>query len=139
MALIEYSIHRFMMHKQFLFLPKKVFTEHAIEHHSKNRIDVNIDLNPLLHLVIGIPVFIVLGMLGWWTFLAALVTTFILHGLLWTKLHRGYHEVERGWIRFFPPYSFMKKHHLLHHKHPSKNYGAVYIFTDLIFGTYIGK
>jgi len=138
MGAAEYLIHKYTMHKKVWFLPKWIYQEHAVEHHGKHRYDINVDLPFTNHLVIGSPVFILLGIYSLPGLLAWTLVT-LHHSIYWTKLHRASHDLESNWTEHLPtePYYIKKrKHHLLHHVHPNKNFGVVYAWNDKLFGTY---
>lgn len=135
MAFAEYFIHRWTMHRKCWWLPGSVFNEHSIEHHHKERNDINIDLSVFNHFLIGSPLIIATILLGWWACLAGLIATFFFHSYAWTKLHRAIHELEDNWVGRSWFFKYFKKHHEDHHKRPGRNFAVVYIFTDYIFGT----
>ena len=136
MALGEYFIHRYTMHRKIKILPKWIFEHHAIEHHKNERNDMNIDLPVWNHLIIGSPLIVGAFFVGL-PCLLALLSVFVFHSYTWTKIHRGIHNLETNWImkRFPWYYGCAKKHHELHHHRPGKNFGVVYLFTDYIFRT----
>ena len=136
MAVIEYAIHRWTMHKHRRWLPSQIFSEHAVEHHGKQRNDINIDLPLYNHLIVGSPL-----LLGAYCIsdlcLVALLCIFIFHSYTWTKVHRAIHGLEINWIMKTKYYKMAKIHHELHHDRPSKNFGVVFLFTDYFFRTKI--
>ena len=138
MALAEYFIHRDWMHKPFFDRLSKfgwVYTHHAVEHHGKNRNDINIDLPVKLHFMLGSPVLLIFFLIGGFQAILALSLIFLFHSYAWTKIHRAIHELEDNWVGRLPFFWFFKDHHLKHHEIPNKNYAVVFIFTDYIFGT----
>jgi len=132
-SLVEYGAHRWTMHKPGLGkIP--LWEEHAVQHHAKHRMDVNIVLSAFTVLLAASPLFGFCFILGWsW----ALIVLFgcIVYAAIWSKLHAAYHEVGSSWIAHFPLYKIWRHHHLEHHKHINKNFGTLFIFTDFIFGT----
>jgi sterol desaturase/sphingolipid hydroxylase (fatty acid hydroxylase superfamily) len=137
MATGEYLTHKYPMHKRLTKHPwfNWIFEDHVIAHHKDNRKDVNIDLSISHHLSVAFP------LLAWLAWLSpiGLITTllvFAFHSYAWTKVHRGIHGVEENWVMKTSIYRRLRAHHLEHHDSPSRNFGVVFPFTDLIFGTY---
>lgn len=136
MALSEYFIHRYVMHKRF-FKSKRlawIFEEHHIEHHKNHRYDINVDLPLHFHLIVSSP-FIAFLIYFYPLGLIPFLITIIHHSIYWTKLHRAAHELEHNWTENLGNFNRMKEHHLYHHEAPSKNFGVVYPITDKIFRT----
>jgi len=131
----EYAAHRWIMHSYSIFGKTKFWREHAVEHHAKKRNDVNIDLNPQTSFALGLPLLIFCFWLGpWW--ITGLIILACLHAYSWSILHATYHNVGKTqWVKNFWYYKKWERHHLYHHDHPRKNYGAVFIWTDYLFGT----
>ena len=118
------------------WLPAWIFTEHAVEHHGKKRNDINIDLLPHNHIILGSPLIFGAYMISY-SCLAALLCIFAFHSYTWTKVHRGIHGLEKNWLMKTKYYKKAKQHHELHHDRPGKNFGVVFLFTDRLFGTKI--
>jgi hypothetical protein len=135
----EYLIHKYTMHRRF-FCNKWlgwIFEEHAIEHHKKDRYDINVDLPLYFHFLIGGPLFILLYCVSPLGF-AAFLLVCIHHSVYWSKLHRATHDLEHNWSEWFPSRKFyfnMRNHHLLHHIYPNRNFGVVWPWTDHLFHT----
>jgi len=136
MAILEYAIHRWTMHKRIQWLPNAVFSEHAVEHHGKQRNDINIDLPLHNHIIVGSPLLIGAACVSDLCFVA-LMCIFAFHSYTWTKVHRAIHGLETNWIMKTRYYKMAKAHHELHHDRPSKNFGVVFLFTDNFFRTKI--
>ncbi len=131
----EYIAHKYLMHAK-LFRLEKRYQEHHIEHHSKNRMDINIDLWPFAQLILFSPIIAGIWYYNWiWgaTFIGMLLG----HSLLWSMLHRSYHNLGFRWIKYvFPFYNTWRQHHLNHHLSPNKNYGAVFgPIPDILIGS----
>lgn len=135
-AVIEYVAHRYFMHRPMLdrLGLKGVFHNHAVVHHKHNRLDVNVDLPVKTHFLWGAPLLLLVGACDWMG-AVVLASCFVLHAVTWTSLHRAIHDLEENWTRKVPWFSRWKRHHEVHHQHPSRNFGAVFIFTDYLFGT----
>lgn len=136
MALAERWLHKYVMHRRLF--PKGfmdwVFEEHHIEHHKKNRYDINISLPIWYHLILSSPVIIVLYLYSIPSLIAwLLVITY--HSIFWTSLHKSTHDLQSNWTEKLPWYQSMRQHHLDHHTNPNKNFAVVFPITDTIFGT----
>lgn len=137
MVIGEYWIHKMLMHKPVLARSKWfswIFTDHAIEHHKNERLDMNIDMPIHHHLIAGSPLLLGSFFLGW-SAIAALLTIFIWHSYFWTKLHRAIHGLEDNWIGRSWFYPAFRDQHINHHKNPTTNYGVTALWTDRLFGT----
>ncbi len=133
----EYLAHKYLMHMKLPRL-ENWFTEHHIEHHSKNRMDINIDLWPFAQLIIFSPAIAGVWYYNWvWGLVT--IDLIVAHSMLWSILHRSYHDLGCRWIKYiFPFYKTWRTHHLNHHKNPHKNLGAVFgPIPDIIVGTRI--
>lgn len=133
--LAEYAAHRWLMHYPGLG-KGSWWREHAIEHHGKGRNDVNIDINALSVSASVIPLLIFAFFLGW-AWVAFVLVASICYAALWSSLHESYHGISENWVTKLPFYSVWRKHHLLHHEQPKRNFGTVFIFTDRLFGTHV--
>jgi hypothetical protein len=131
--LAEYFSHRWIMHHA-LFGKNKIWKEHFVEHHIHHRNDVNITLSPVTSFILGLPLLVFCFWLGWWWVLVLVVLS-IMHAGAWSILHSAYHNVGHFWVKNWWYYKQWETHHLYHHDHPRKNYGAVFIYTDYLFGT----
>jgi hypothetical protein len=135
-SLLEYVGHRFFMHRPVLdrFGLRRVFRNHAILHHHGDRNDLNVDLPIMTHFVWGFPILIVIA---WIDIVGAMTLSacYVAHSILWTKLHRAIHGLEHNCTKRLWFYALIKLHHLEHHRQPRKNFGAVFPFTDYVFGT----
>ena len=144
LALLEYVAHRWFMHRRNS-LTRTEFQRHAVQHHGKR---VNqplypyIDLPVRYHLLYGSPGwggFLVGFLLGAPYALGGLLATllmFVLHAYFYTKLHRAQHDLEDNWTTKMSWFEEMKRHHLDHHKRPSRNFAVVFLWTDKLFGTH---
>ncbi len=129
----EYTAHRWLMHKQFGNLAT-IWKEHAVEHHGKGRNDINIDLDALSVLIGSAP------LLGFAYFLGlpwVIVILFfsIVYASLWSSIHAAHHELRDSWATRLGIYKIWRDHHMRHHDDTKSNFGTVFIFTDMLFGT----
>lgn len=112
-----------------------VFVRHSLLHHKDERNDTNIDLEWWFASLMSLPIVGVLYFtLGWIPALVMLLLA-IIYSIVWTKMHRAFHDLESGWIRYVPGYNQALTHHLRHHDKPNKNLGTVFWFSDYLFGT----
>lgn len=133
-SIAEYWAHRFLMH-QGIFGKNSIWYAHTVEHHANHRNDINIELSFFHSFILGLPLLVFCFWLGF-LWLICLVIMAWLHSYSWTLLHSAYHGVARHlWVKKWWYYKVWERHHLLHHKYWNKNYGAVFIWTDYLFGT----
>lgn len=131
--LIEYGVHRWAMHIP-LFGKHKFWREHHIEHHAHHRFDVSIDLTPWQVLALFIPLMPAAFWFGW-PLLVGMAVYSLIYSAAWTVVHRAMHNLGCAWVKRVPGYRAVERHHLLHHDHPTTNFAALWISTDLLFGT----
>ena len=136
MAAAERAVHRYVQHRWLFRLnfTHVWFFRHAVLHHRDGRNDLNVDLESSYVLYVAGPIIAAAACfdLGGAVVLAA---GFLFYGFLWTKLHRAIHDIENNWARRLWCYPAIERHHLAHHRQPGRNFGAVFFFTDRIFGT----
>ncbi len=134
-ATAEYIAHRWFMHQP---IPSRTvtYTDHSVEHHGKRRVDINISMNQYAVFIIGSPMFLGYFCYGW-VWILGVALGMILYCMTWTNVHKAHHDLKNKWLNKFPPYRLMRRHHLIHHEHPNKNFGAVFIFSDLLYGTWL--
>lgn len=128
-VIAEYLVHRFVQHRG-LILGKKseVFQRHAVEHHAKRRYDINTSIGPLTSIALASPLFLIAP---WWMVIGCA----LIYDRSWTCLHKAHHDLGCAWLKRVPGYGLFRRHHLAHHTKANTNYGAVFIFTDYLFGT----
>lgn len=134
MSLAEYWIHRLLMHRPFPWRTR-LFVRHHLMQHGQHKNDLNIDLPPCEMILYTLPVWgpmLFFSVTAGFTFLGCAMG----YGYLWSKLHRAFHNVEVNWTLLIPwYYDAALRHHQIHHSHPHRNLGTVFIFTDRLFGT----
>jgi sterol desaturase/sphingolipid hydroxylase (fatty acid hydroxylase superfamily) len=130
-ALLEYVIHRWVMHGRRC---GKFFREHTIEHHARRRNGIYVTLPLRTSLKVTAPLAV---LLLWWPVLSvALLAVAVVHCGMWTALHHSFHDTGHGWVRRIPGWSFLQRHHLEHHRNPHVNFGGVFgPCLDLVFRT----
>jgi hypothetical protein len=136
-AVLEYIGHRYFMHRPLMdrFGLPNIFFNHAVLHHRGRRNDRNVDLPVRTHFLWGFPF---VGAIGYFDLTGAVVLSlcFVGHAVLWTRIHRAIHGLENNWTKRLWFYRAIERHHLEHHRRPGRNFGAVFFFTDHLFGTY---
>jgi sterol desaturase/sphingolipid hydroxylase (fatty acid hydroxylase superfamily) len=132
-AAAEYAAHRWIMHRPLPWRTAR-YVEHAVEHHGRGRLDINIDLSPATVLVAASPLLAGCLWLGWsWALVVGGLSAG--YAALWTALHRAHHDLGNLWLKALPGYSWWRSHHLQHHDNPRTNFGAVFPWTDYCCGT----
>ena len=152
MSLIEHQIHCRLMHKQprtsflkNLRLRQKIFTSHAVEHHTQYRKvfhddpmpkgeDRGIRLNFWEGLVEGLPIAIILfffSPVGAGMFMLVVG----IHHTIWNQIHLEMHQPANRFFANWSLYKFCARHHFLHHKYPDKNFNVAFPIGDYICGT----
>ncbi len=132
-AISEYIGHRWLHHKSSGVL----WHDHVVRHHGRRSTEVNIDL-PIWHNLLSATPWVIISLaLGIWQLTLWLYVCAIVHAILWTKLHRSFHDVQHSWITKMPGYNMLRRHHLYHHDVATKNYGIVFgPLIDICFGTW---
>ena len=144
-ALLEYAVHRWVQHKGVRLLDPALY--HRLSHREHHRGSLHhefVDTTPKDCLLPTMPAW--LGLAAWafavgpWHSvvipMAALLAWALLYAWLWTRIHRAIHGVEHNWFeRSGIVFRFFSTHHLKHHRTAGVNFGAVFPWTDLVFGT----
>jgi fatty acid hydroxylase family protein len=145
-AMLEYGVHRCIMHKANRLLDPKL--DHLKSHgaHHKGANDDEFVDTPLKHCVLlTSPAFILLTVwglaMGPFSAVvipaAALLAWSFLYTYLWTRIHRAIHGIEANWFqRCGPVFQFFRDHHFKHHVNARVNFGAVFPWTDYLFLTW---
>jgi hypothetical protein len=152
MSLVEHQVHCRLMHKKprlawirDLRVRKKIFTSHAVEHHTQYRKEFHDDpvphgedrgirLNPLEGLVESLPLVLVLAP---FTTVGAIMFPVVvcLHHLTWNFTHLEMHKPEGRFFGKWPLFQRLARHHYLHHRYPDKNFNVFLLVGDYVFGT----
>jgi hypothetical protein len=145
-AMLEYGVHRWIMHKANQLLDPKL--DHLKSHraHHKGANESEFVDTPLKDCVLlTSPAFILLTVWGlaigpFSAVLipaAALLAWSFLYTYLWTRIHRAIHGIEANWFqRSGRLFQFFRDHHFKHHVDAKVNYGAVFPWTDYLFLTW---
>lgn len=129
----EYVSHRWLMHRPYPWRHSR-YIEHAIEHHGKGRNDVNIGLSPLTVMAVGCPLLLWSLQFGV-SWIVAYVAICTAYAATWSMLHAAHHDLRFEFLKRIPGYKWLRRHHLLHHDHPNRNFGTLFPVSDFIFGT----
>ncbi len=144
-AVLEYCTHRWIMHKVNRWLDPKLVTlkGHGSHHHGVDDLEF-IDMPVKNGLLLTSPF---LAGVVLWGLLTGSFSSVIIPGLallawspmyayLWNRMHRGMHDLEKNWFMYLGPvHRYYLQHHLNHHVNPKSNYGTVFPWTDMFFGT----
>ncbi len=154
-SLIEYVSHRYLMHNRnwlagrFRYF-EETLKDHRNYHHGHcypgRQFDqapeekcglMNIDLKPLISLLqtsfVWMPL-MYFAPLGAVVFMTAIIA----HNFAWSAIHRQMHlplEQRSAWFQRSAFWMRLARYHYLHHVYPHKNYNAVCLLWDPIFGT----
>jgi hypothetical protein len=145
-ALLEYTTHRWIMHKVNRLLDSKLsqFKAHGTHHQGVNDQEF-VDMSLKNCLLLTSPFFLLL--VSWGLAVgplssivipaAALLSWSFVYAYLWTQIHRAIHGTDANWFRKSGPiYRFFRNHHLKHHGNTKANYGTVFPWTDYLFFTW---
>ncbi|MFM7136399.1 MAG: hypothetical protein ACKO1M_04925 [Planctomycetota bacterium] len=154
MSIVEHQVHCRLMHKtpRLAFLKnlrarQRIFTSHAVEHHTQYRKEFHDDpvphgedrgirLNLLEGLIESLPLVVVLSI---WpaTRMGAVMFPFVvcLHHTIWNLIHMEMHKPEKRFFSNWAAYKWAARHHFLHHRYPDKNFNVAFPIGDFIYGT----
>lgn len=160
MSLIEHQVHRRLMHRKprnpllkKLHARQRIFTSHAVEHHSQYRKvfhddplppgdDRGIRLNLIEGLLECLPLSLILGLVAYTTGLTTLYSAAIvwpavvaLHHTIWNQIHLEMHQPKKRFFSDWQAYKFVARHHFLHHRYPDKNFNVAFPVGDFLCGT----
>lgn len=147
----EHFAHRFVMHNSRLALrwarAYHEFESHAVLHHGRyyGRGHFTESTDPASrHISIELPVPFMLVMTSWmWGPLMAfsfrggltLCIAFVLHGIIWTNIHREMHEPKKPWWAKTSLFRYLRTYHYAHHEDTKTNYNVVCPLFDDLMGT----
>ena len=121
--LIEYVVHRWLMHGPIAAASREHLVHHA-------RPDITFTTPPIAHLFVGLPSWAVLALMTSMS-IAALLMAGVYAGFVWFRIvHRVVHFHPR--VRFF---GHSLRVHELHHERPQRLFGVTTSFWDRVFGT----
>ena len=152
MSHIEQKVHSRRMHKKprMAWTPAlkprmRMFTSHAVEHHTQYRKefhdepvphgeDRGIRLNVVEGLVESLPLTLVLAP---FTTVGAIVFPVVvcLHHMTWNIVHLEMHQPRGTLFSESRLFKRLARHHYLHHRYPDKNFNVFLLVGDYVFGT----
>jgi Fatty acid hydroxylase superfamily len=135
MPLLEYVVHRWWQH----WRNGPDFHAHVVEHHGRGE---NADKHLFLGWSMLAKVWIIcaagLIFVSWWSPLIFAVVI-VWWKFTWSECHRIAHDLGgRRWLAVLlcPWTDLVVQHHLAHHRHPNRNFGAIFCgLFDTIFHT----
>ena len=152
MSLVEHQVHCRLMHKKprlsllrNLKARNRIFTSHAVEHHTQYRQtfhddpvphgeDRGIRLNILEGIVESLPVTILVAP---FSITGAVMFPLVvcLHHVIWNQIHMEMHKPEGRFFANWAAYKSVARHHFLHHRYPDKNFNVAFPIGDFLFNT----
>lgn len=152
MSLVEHQVHCRLMHKKprlsllrNLKARNRIFTSHAVEHHTQYRQtfhddpvphgeDRGIRLNILEGIVESLPVTILVAP---FSITGAVMFPLVvcLHHVIWNQIHMEMHKPEGRFFANWAAYKCVARHHFLHHRYPDKNFNVAFPIGDFLFNT----
>lgn len=150
MSFVEHQVHARIMHQRFFLSNKfpileKVFLHHAGLHHSTYAVaftDPPVprgdDKGIRLSILEGVGESLIFAFLiSFVSKIGAIVFVLVvaLHHMIWNAIHLEMHKPEGRFFSQWPVYKYLARHHLMHHKYPSKNMNVVFPLADLVLGT----
>ncbi len=150
MSFVEHQVHAKMMHKPFFLSSrfsafKKVFLHHATLHHGTYAVQFadqpvpsGEDKGIRLSVLEGVTESLLFALpLAFVSVTGAISFVFVvaLHHTIWNMIHLEMHKPEQRFFSQWPVYKYLARHHLMHHKYPSKNMNVVFPLADFVLGT----
>lgn len=152
MSIVEHQVHCRLMHKtpRLAFLRnlrarQRIFTSHAVEHHTQYRKEFHDDpvphgedrgirLNLREGLIESLPLVIVLAPFSI-TGAVMFPTVVCLHHTIWNLIHMEMHKPTGRFFSNWAAYKWAARHHFLHHRYPDKNFNVAFPIGDFLYGT----
>jgi hypothetical protein len=151
LSALEYVGHRWVMHNAWLSRryarARHEFESHHVLHHfrfyGRGRFErcgdpaarhISIDLQPGFMLIASSWIWgplMAFSMTGSLTIAAA----FVLHGIVWSAIHREMHEPRGAWFARTRLYHFWLRYHRQHHEDTRRHFNVVCPLFDQFFGT----
>jgi len=150
MSFVEHQVHARIMHQRFFLAGKipaleKVFRHHAGLHHSTyavaftdSPVAKGEDKGIRLSVPEGVAESLIFALfISLISKIGAVVFVLVvaLHHMIWNLIHLEMHKPEGRFFSQWPVYKYLARHHLMHHKYPSKNMNVVFPFADFVLGT----
>ena len=147
-SFFEWTLHRFVMHRPAP-LVRYPYELHTLLHHHIFRADETyhaqskemlehvtfVPRDYLILLLINVPIFLAFEYLtGFPLALPGSIAVLAYLGMF-DALHWAFHVPKGRFFEKFGPYRFLKRHHLIHHRHYDRNLNVVFPLADLVFFT----
>jgi hypothetical protein len=152
MSFIEHQVHKKLMHRRNFLAArtasyKRMFEAHALVHHkhyaeifSDEPVapgeDKEIRLTVRKAPIKAIPFAVLIALVSWQG-AAVFVAVMTFHHWAWNKIHLEMHKPEQRVFSTWPVYTFLARHHCLHHRHMDRNFNVVFPLADYVLGTRI--
>jgi hypothetical protein len=149
-SFFEWTLHRFFMHRRQRLIPYP-FELHALIHHKLFGSDETfhaqspemrehvtfVPRDYLILLLIHAPLFLgVQWLLGVGVALGGCAAVLVYLGLF-DALHWMFHVPRARFVEKLRLFRWIKRHHLLHHRRPTRNLNVVFPLADFVLGTRI--
>jgi len=150
-SFFEWTLHRFWMHKRSV--PPYPYELHALIHHDLFRADETFHVGSmealehitfvprdyLFLLLVNLPVLLAVEWAIGLPLAAGGAIGAMAYGLIFDGLHWCFHVPAKRWFEQLGLYRWIKRHHLLHHRHQDRNLNVVFPLADLCLGTLITR
>lgn len=143
-AVAEYAIHRWVMHRRWMWPISELHQEHTIRHHGQfyrvfdhepdpNGRGIALQISYWYLAIVAIPLLIALR---WSWQPAGMLVAAGLYLLAQNTFHSEMHDPRRRWFSGLRLYKFLCRYHYMHHRHTNRNFNAtIPIGLDWIAGT----
>jgi hypothetical protein len=152
-SFFEWSLHRFLMHRPFLFFTYPYRTHAQVHHvkfgsgrdyqlhddHQKGHVTMAWWNSPILIAVnapIGILAAVLIG--SWWIVPGFLASMVIYYGM-YEYLHWCMHVPGTRWFQSTRLFRWIDRHHRIHHLQPMRNLNVVLPLADFILRTRLAR
>jgi sterol desaturase/sphingolipid hydroxylase (fatty acid hydroxylase superfamily) len=137
---IHYVAHRWLVHRPFF---RVSYEAHALGHHrvyTERRYEsvawIGFNTTLVADYCIGVSLFVLLGWLVPWEWLALITAEGLLLSGGIAYVHRALH-LRGHWLKRVPLLSHYDQLHVEHHRNVQKNYGIFFHGFDRLFGTFV--
>ncbi len=152
-SFFEWLLHRFMMHRPFLFVTYPYKT-HAITHHGTFGPGPDYHLHhsadrslvtmawwnaPVLIAVNSPPALLGAWLFGTWWIVPGFMAAMVLYYGLYEYLHWCMHVPGPRWFQTTRLFRWIDRHHRLHHLQPNRNLNVVLPLADFLLRTRLSR
>ena len=153
-SFFEWTFHRYWLHRPWQ--PKGVFTAHTLVHHQLCKYEDTFHVEheeqyEALHfqwwggfllMVLNVTPWFLAGrflvpQLPWVPFVIGLAGAFFVYYLLYEFMHYLMHKPQVGWLERSRVFTFIKRHHQIHHVHMDKNLNVLLPLADWLLGSLV--